>query len=152
MPLLADLLPKVIKLDLLATERSGRLLSKAVRRCMHIYNPGRVLQNSKGETFRKRNDGHSLDWSPSYWFNQQHCIIAWALSGEHPGMSYTRLCVCCLLQFKMLLKIPQTIHQYKMSVLNSAFSRLLIPINTKYTAAFCFLTSYNFDLLYCVMF
>lgn len=40
---MADLLPTVIKLDLLATEQSGRLLSKAVKRCMHIYNVDLVL-------------------------------------------------------------------------------------------------------------
>lgn len=59
-PLLADLLPKVIKLDFLATEQWGSLLSKAVRRCVHIHNPDQVLWNSEGETRRKKNDSH---WS-----------------------------------------------------------------------------------------
>lgn len=52
-PLLADLLPKVIKLDLLATEQSLRLLSKAVRRCMCIHNSDQVLKMVK-ERHRER--------------------------------------------------------------------------------------------------
>lgn len=58
MPPLADLLLEVIKLDLLATEQSRRLLSKAVRRCKHIYNSERVLGNGEGEAPKKKNDGH----------------------------------------------------------------------------------------------
>lgn len=50
----ADLLPEVIKLDFLATEQSGGLLSKAVRRCMYIHN---------AEPQRKRDDCCSLDSS-----------------------------------------------------------------------------------------
>lgn len=61
MLVLADLLLKVIKLDLLEREQSGRLLSKAVRRWEHIYNSDRVFPNGERDTLRKKNDGHSLD-------------------------------------------------------------------------------------------
>lgn len=50
---MADLLLEVIKLDLPAKEQSGRLLSKAVRRCKHIYNSELVLENGEGEALKK---------------------------------------------------------------------------------------------------